>query len=104
MRQLVGGGEVEPLLLGAVAQGGVVDVEGAVEVHLLCSLLSVGCPAFVRQSDFETGRAPLARSGDAEPSSIFRPFRGFASSAPGHKKTSRERKVGASAARWASTR
>ena len=37
-RQLVGRGEVEPLLLGAVAQGGVVDVEGAVEVHLLLSL------------------------------------------------------------------
>ena len=32
-RQLVGDREVEPLLLRAVAQGGVVDVEGAVQVH-----------------------------------------------------------------------
>ena len=31
--QLVGDGEVEALLLGAVAQGGVVDVERAVQVH-----------------------------------------------------------------------
>ena len=32
--QLVGDRQVESLLLGAVAQGGVVDVEGALEVHL----------------------------------------------------------------------
>ena len=32
-RQLVGDREVEPLLLGAVAQRGVVDVERAVQVH-----------------------------------------------------------------------
>ena len=32
-RELVGDREVEPLLLGAVAQGGVVDVERAVQVH-----------------------------------------------------------------------
>ena len=31
--QLVGDGEVQPLLLRAVAQGRVVDVEGALEVH-----------------------------------------------------------------------
>ena len=31
--QLVGDGEVEALLLGAVAQGGVVDVEVALQVH-----------------------------------------------------------------------
>ena len=41
-RQLVGRGEVEPLLLGAVAQGGVVDVEGALEIHLLSVPLLVG--------------------------------------------------------------
>ena len=32
-RQLVGDREVEPLLLRAVAQGGVVDVERALQVH-----------------------------------------------------------------------
>ena len=34
-RQLVGDGQVEPLLLGAVAQGRVVDVEGALQVQLV---------------------------------------------------------------------
>ena len=35
--ELVGDREAEPLLLGAVAQGGVVDVERAVEVHRVLS-------------------------------------------------------------------
>ena len=35
MRQLVGDGEVQALLLGAVAQGRVVDVKGVVEHRIV---------------------------------------------------------------------
>src|SRR5207342_339508 len=41
--QLVGDGEVEPLLLSAVAQRGVVDVEGALQVHRVRPVLVVCC-------------------------------------------------------------
>jgi hypothetical protein len=41
--QLVGDAEVETLLLGAVAQGGVVDVERAVEVHRSSLGLGFNC-------------------------------------------------------------
>ena len=40
--QLVGHGEVEPLLLRAVAQRGVVDVERALQVHRVCRPVLVG--------------------------------------------------------------
>ena len=63
--QLVGDREVEPLLLGAVAQGGVVDVERAVQVHRSSS----------RSSGFRDGSHPAGAV--CRPSSTSRSGRGL---------------------------
>ena len=58
-RQLVGHGEVQPLLLRAVAQGGVVDVERALQVHRV----RPGARAVGRRCSGETKRPPVGTGG-----------------------------------------
>ena len=56
MAELVGDREVQPLLLGAVAQGRVVDVERVAGSHLVPSLLWSSSGAVGQQKDLPWGR------------------------------------------------